>query len=158
LNIEPYVKYKHETRSTSDEIATIQSQIEQERRRNEVATRQIGAMDLVGLGKETKFVNAQIAERAFSWSELLDRLEFVLPNDVRIVSISPSFPDNGLIHLTIICEGKTNQAMIATLTRFQRDQHFSSPFPTTEDKQTTGDYRFGMQVDYRPAVARVVLK
>src|SRR5205085_978637 len=110
----------------------------------------------VGLSKETKFVNTQTAQRAFSWSELLDRLETILPNDVRIVSIAPSFADNGLVHVTIICEGKSGDAMITTLGRFQRDAHFANPFPTTEDKQAAGDYRFGLAVDYKPAVARVV--
>jgi len=156
-NLDTYVRYEHDTRTTRDEITSIQSQIQQERRRAEAATREIGTIDLLSLSKESKFVNTQLAQRAFSWSELLDRLEAVLPGNVRITSVSPQFADNGLVHLSLACEGKTPDTLLNTINRFQRDPHFSSPFPTTQDATPNG-YRFGLGVDYRPAVARVVAK
>ena len=112
-------------------------------------------MDLVSLSKESKFVNAQLAERAFSWSELLDRLESVIPPNVRITSIAPSFAENGLVHLSLQCEGKGADSMLVALTRLQRDPHFADPFPTGQDNTGTS-YRFGLNVDYKPSVARVV--
>ena len=112
-------------------------------------------IDLVSLSKETKFVNTQLAERAFSWSELLDRLEAVLPGSIRITSVSPAFADNGLVHLTLMCEGKSADSMLSTISRMQRDAHFSNPFPTMQDNYGTV-YRFGIGVDFKPTVARVV--
>ena len=69
-------------------------------------------------------MNAQLAERAFSWSELLDRLESVIPPNVRITSVAPSFAENGLVHLSLQCEGKGADSMLVALTRLQRDPHF----------------------------------
>jgi Tfp pilus assembly protein PilN len=143
-----------DTRNTRDEIAAIETQIRQEKSRTEAARREIGTIDLTTLSKQSKFVNAQLAERAFSWSELLDRLEAVLPNSVRITNIAPQFLENGLVHLTLACEGKTADSMLSTITRFQRDTHFADPFPTSQNETPAG-YQFGIGVDYKPTIARV---
>ncbi|HEX7420841.1 MAG TPA: hypothetical protein VF505_13205 [Thermoanaerobaculia bacterium] len=156
-NLDTYVRYVRDTRTTRNEIASIQTQIQQEHRRADNAAREIGTMDLISLSKETKFVNTQLAERAFSWSELLDRLEAVLPGDVRVNSVTPQFADNGLVHLSLALEGKSAQSLLNTINRFQRDPHFSNPFPTNQETTPNG-VRFGLGVDYRPTVARVVAK
>lgn len=154
-NIETFYRYVRETRTTRDEIARVQNQVEQERRRAEVAANQIRNMDLSTLGKQTQFVNTQLAERAFSWSELLDRLEVVLPGDVRIMSVAPSFSESGLVHLALDCEAKSANGMIVTITRFQQNPHFANPFPSNQVSTAAG-YRFGMTVDYKPSIPRAV--
>jgi type IV pilus assembly protein PilN len=156
-NLDTYVRYVHDTRTTRNEITSIQAQIQQEHRRAETATRDTSTIDLLSLSKEAKFVNTQLAQRAFSWSELLDQLEAVLPDNVRITSISPQFADNGLVHLSLACEGKSPDTLLTTINRFQRDPHFSNPFPTNQESTPSG-YRFGLGVDYRPTVMRVVAK
>ena len=156
-NLDTYVRYVHDTRTTRNEITSIQAQIQQEHRRAEAATRDTGTIDLISLSKEAKFVNTQLAQRAFSWSELLNQLEAVLPANVRITSISPQFADNGLVHLSLACEGKSPDTLLTTINRLQRDPHFSNPFPTNQESTPSG-YRFGLGVDYRPTVMRVVAR
>jgi hypothetical protein len=156
-NVDTYYRYVRETRTTRDEIASIENQIRQEHNRADAATRAISTIDLVALSKESKFVNAQLAERAFSWSEVLDRLESVLPANVRIIAVSPSFPENGLVHLALQCEGKGADSMLLALARLQRDVHFADPFPTGQDDTGHG-FHFGITVDYKPSIARVVSK
>jgi type IV pilus assembly protein PilN len=156
-NLDTYVRYVRDTRTTRNEITSIQAQIQQEHRRAEAATRDTSTIDLLSLSKEAKFVNTQLAQRAFSWSELLDQLEAVLPDNVRIDSISPQFADNGLVHLSLSCEGKSPDTLLTTINRLQRDPHFSNPFPTNQESTPSG-YRFGLGVDYRPTVMRVVAK
>jgi hypothetical protein len=154
-NFDTWYRYQRDTRTTRADIGKYEAQIEQERRQQEAASNQIKNIDLNALGKQSKFVNAQIAERAFSWSELLDRLEATIPPDVRITSVAPSFSEDGQVHLSLQAEAKNENGMIATINRFQRAQAFSNPFP--RDEQNTGtSYRFGMDVDYRPRIARVV--
>jgi Tfp pilus assembly protein PilN len=154
-NIDTYYRYRRETTTTRNEIARIQSQTEQERRRTEVAQQQVAQIDLTTLDRQAKFVNAQLAERAFSWSELLDRLEATLPRDVRVTSIAPSFSNDGMVHLTLQAEAKESDGMLETITRFHSSPHFAEPFPTAE--QNTGEvFRFGLNVDYKPSIPRVV--
>lgn len=154
-NIDTYYRYIRDTRKTREEIASIQMQIQQERQRAEAAGSEARTIDLISLSKQTRFINTQLAERAFSWSELLDRLEAVLPPNVRITSVSPQFGENGLVHLNLSCEGKSFDSMITSLSRFQMDPRFANPFPTAQEATANG-YHFGLGVDYRPTVARVV--
>jgi hypothetical protein len=154
-NIDTYYRYHRETRTTREEIARIERQAAEERRATDAAAQQIGSMDLETLGRRTRFINAQLAERAFSWSELLDRLERVIPNDVRIVSIAPSFDDAGLVVLRLNCESLAADGMLRTINRFHTNPAFANPFPGG-DQQSDGIYRFDLSVTYKPSVPRVV--
>ena len=153
-NIDTYYRYVRETETTRQEIARIEAQVAQEERRREVAMTQISTIAVDRLSEQTKFINARLAERAFSWSELLDRLEGVIPATVRVTSISPSFSDDGLVKLNINFESKVPDGMILTMDRFTASPHFSNPFPNVE--QNTDLLRFTLSVDYRPSIPRIV--
>ena len=158
-NIDTYYRYVRETRTTRDEIAVLEAKIEQERRQAEVAGNQMRGIDLARLSRQTRFVNAQLAERAFSWSELLDRLEGVVPANVRILSIAPTFLDNGMVNLRLTGEARQSDGMIDLLLRLQRSGHFANAFPQTETRGEPGSgFRFAMSVDYRPSIPRPVKK
>ena len=81
-NVETYYRYVSETQSTRAKIAQLDAEAEAEHRRAAAADAQLHNVDVVSLDTETRFINARLAERAFSWSELLDRLERVIPDDV----------------------------------------------------------------------------
>ena len=154
-NIETGYRYVRETRTTRDKIARIESQIDAENRRTEEANQRLRGVNVKQLSEQAQFVNARLAERAFSWSELLDRLERVLPDDVRIESIAPAFGKTGIVHLTMQGSAKTGDGMTRTIDRLNHDPHFDNPKPTAEDRTDNG-YKFGIGVDYRPSIPRVV--
>ena len=157
-NFDTWYRYQRDTKNTRADIAKYETQIEQEQKKAELANEQIKTIDLVSLGKQSKFVNAQLAERAFSWSELLDRLEATMPNDVRILSVAPSFGDDGNVHLNLNCEAKSTDGMTNTINRFNRSPHFASPFPNSEAISPSGGFSFTLGVDYKPSIPRVVSK
>ena len=152
-NIETGYRYVHETRATRDKINQIDRQIDVENRRTEEANQRLRAVNVKLLAEQAQFVNARLAERAFSWSELLDRLEHVLPDDVRIESVSPSFAKDGTVHLTLLGVAKGGFGMTNTLDRLNRDSRFAGAFPTSEERSPTG-WKFSIGVDYRPSIAR----
>jgi hypothetical protein len=154
-NIETAYRYARDTRTTRDKITQIDRQIDAENRQTDEANLRLRGVNIKVLSDQAQFVNARLAERAFSWSELLDRLERVLPDDVRIESINPSFAKNGIVHLSMSAVAKNSDGMTHTIDRLNRDPHFASPIPTSEDRTDTG-YKFGIGVDYRPSIARVV--
>ena len=154
-NIETGYRYVRETRTTRDKITTIENQIDTENRRADEASQRIRGVNVKQLSEQAQFVNARLAERAFSWSELLDRLERVLPDDVRIESVAPAFGKTGTVHLTMQGSAKTGDGMTRTIDRLNHDPHFANPFPTSEDRTETG-YKFGIGVDYRPSIPRAV--
>lgn len=155
LNIDTYLQYKSETKTTAGQIEAIERQIVDENARKEAANQRLRGIDVKLLAKQTQFANARLAERAFSWSELLDRLEHVVPNDVRIESISPSFSKEGLVHLNLLCVGKHGDSMTSTIDNLNRDPQFVGAFPATEQHGDVA-YTFGISVDYRPSIVRVI--
>jgi Tfp pilus assembly protein PilN len=157
-NVDTYYRYVSETQTTRSKIAQLDAETQSEHRRAATADAQLRNVDVVALDSETKFINARLAERAFSWSELLDRLERVLPADVRIRNITPTFQKTGLVHLELTCEAKKPDGMLQTLNGLVGDKNFADPFPHNEATVTADTYSFTIGVDYKPSVARVVEK
>lgn len=147
-NVETYYRYIHETRNTRAKIASVEAEAERERKNAAQVEQRLKSIDLAHLDAQTKFVNAKLAERAFSWSALLDQLETILTDDVRLVSISPSFADDGTISLALSFQSKSAEGMIATLNRMNEDPHFRNPFPSNETASPDGQYQFTLSSDY----------
>jgi Tfp pilus assembly protein PilN len=152
-NVDTYYRYKTETKTTRATIDKLESQAQQEKARAQAADNQLRSYDLTALGNETRFINARLAERAFSWSELLDRLEDILPKDVRIKNIAPSFQRNEFVHLEMSFDAKTPEGMLTTITNLQKNRQFANPFPHNESQTDTG-FMFTVGVDFKPTVAR----
>ncbi len=153
-NVDTYLRYVHETKNTRAEIAKIEADAERERGLAAGANQRLGAIDRATLNAQSHFINTQLAERAFSWSELLDRLEAVLPTDVRLSSVSPTFQPDGRVSLTLQLESKSPNGMIRTLERLIADPNFSDPFPSGEQATAEG-FRFAISGEYKPSNARM---
>jgi len=151
-NVDTYYRYIHETRNTRAKIASVEAEAQRERENASKVERSLKSIDLAHLDAQTQFVNAKLNERAFSWSALLDQLETILSDDVRLLSISPSFSDEGLITLGLSFQSKSAEGMIATLNRMNEDPHFRNPFPSTES-QTDGQFQFTLTSEYLPQQA-----
>ena len=154
-NFDAWYRYRNETQETRTKIASLEQQAADERARTNTLNQRIRTVDVKLLAKQTQFANTQLAQRAFSWSELLDQLERILPDYVRIESISPSFGDNGLVTLSLQCVARDANGLVNTLTRFNSNPRFTSAFPRNEDHTPEG-FRFTITVDYRPTVARPI--
>lgn len=148
-NIDTYYRYVHETRNTRAKTADIERQTDHERQRGDMVERRLRTLDLKLLDDQTRFVNAKLRERAFSWSVLLDKLETILPRDVRILNIAPSVGADGAVGLAISFEAKESDGLIRILNNMHADPQFANPFPASE--QFTGTvYTFGINVQFYP--------
>lgn len=150
-NIDTYYKYIHETRATRAKIADLEEQTRRERDREQTAKQRLQGLDLARLDRQTKFINAKLAERAFSWSQLLDELESILADDVRLISVSPKVGPDGVVVLDLEFQSKSSDGMIATINRMNADPQFMDAFPSTESQLDGGLYSFGIATQYRPA-------
>jgi Tfp pilus assembly protein PilN len=155
-NVDTLLKYRSETKTTRGDIALLEQQTADEQQKADALTQRLRGVDLKLLSTQTEFANAQLAERAFSWSELLDRLERVLPEDVRLQSVNPTFDKDGLVHLAMICVAKSGNGLSATINHFNADPHFANAFPTSEVIDPTGERRISLGVDYRPTISRSI--
>jgi hypothetical protein len=147
-NVDTYYRYVHETKATRAKIAQRETQAAQERDREAVSKRRLGQLDLVQLDDQTRFINAQLAERAFSWSVLLDELETIMGDDVRLLSISPTFDEDGSVKLALSFETKSANGLIETMNRMHAHPKFQNPFPSNETMLEGTGYSFVLTVDY----------
>jgi type IV pilus assembly protein PilN len=148
-NVDTYLRYIRETKSTRAKIADIEAQGQRERQLADAAQNRIRNLDLARLDRQTNFINAKLAERAFSWSALLDELESVLANDVRLITISPTFGADGVVKLDMSFQSKSSDGMLTTIKRMQNDPQFKDPFPSVEN-QIEGGYAFRLTAGYIP--------
>ena len=149
-NIETYYRYVHETKSTRAEIARVEEQTRVEKQKQESARSRLQSLDLSRLDDQTRFINAKLAERAFSWSRLLDELESILADDVRLLSITPTFDElGGGVLLDLNFQAKSADGMITTINRMNLDPQFSDAFPSSETQDENG-YQFVLRAKYQP--------
>lgn len=142
-------RYFVNTKTTRTEIDRLQRQTTTERRRTESLQSEVKNVDRKKLNNQSEFINAQIAERAFSWSGLLDHLEGVVPRDVRLLSLNPSISKEGTrLHMT--CVAKSSNGMVEMLRRTQSNPHFIGPFPQSETMLENGLHQFSIETTYRP--------
>ena len=155
-NVDTYYRYTQETRTTRARIAELERRTADEQRSADQLSRRLATVNVKTLNAEAKYVNTQIAQRAFSWSELLDQLETVIPRSVRVNSLAPSFDKSGTVHLVLACSSKSPEGLIDTINSLNRAARFSKPFPTTTTTDDKGETRFAIGVDYLPTLPRRV--
>ncbi len=155
-NVDTLLRYRTETKTTRADISQLEQQTAEEQHKADTLTQRLRGFDLKLLLSQTEFANTQLAERAFSWSELLDRLERVLPDDVRLQSVSPTFDKDGLVHLAMMCVAKSGTGLSTTINHFNGDSHFANAFPASEVVEPGGERRITLSVDYRPTITRSI--
>ncbi|MEO8381731.1 MAG: hypothetical protein ABI779_18865 [Acidobacteriota bacterium] len=148
-NVDTYYRYVRETKSTRAKIAQLEEQTRKEQELDTRARQRLKGLDLKRLDEQTKFINAKLNERAFSWSGLLDSLESLLADDVRLLSVSPTFDKTGRIDLSLDFRSKSGDGMITTINRMNADPHFEGAFPHNETQIDEG-YAFTISVRYLP--------
>ena len=155
-NVDTYLRYRVKTQSTRAQVADLDAQTDKERRRAETVKQQLSRVDVGSLAKQTSFINAQLAQRAFSWSELLDKLEQVLADNVRLNSVAPAFRPDGTVSLNLSIDAKSADSLVEMLKRFNQDPQFANPFPTNETVDQGGIYHITLSVEYKPASGKAV--
>lgn len=153
-NVQTAYRYFVNTEETRAEIDALNTATQIQRRETEKITAVLRQVDTRSLGAEARYINARIAERTFSWSELLDRLERVFPTDVRLVSLNPVIDEKARTHLEMTCASKTQAGLVNLLNRLIADPNFAGAIPRGEQEQA-GEYGFTLSVDYVPADAGV---
>ena len=152
-NLQTAYRYLVETRETRTEIAAIEQKVAGERERARELETTIAKVDIRTIGGQTEFINTQIEERAFSWSQLIDSLEDVVPEDVRLLNLNPTFDKEGVVQLNLSCAARDPDGMLDLLEQLLHDPRFGKAFPQSHRADGDGRYSFNVTVQYFPAVA-----
>jgi Tfp pilus assembly protein PilN len=149
-NVQTAYEYFANTETTRERIAVLEAELNREQQALAASERELAAVDVRRLNTQIAFINDQIAERAFSWSRMLDHLEAVLPRDVRVTRLSPAVDKDGNFTLRLVCAARNERGLITLLDRMTADPHFSRAFPQVEGAMEGGLQQFTLQVDYHP--------
>jgi type IV pilus assembly protein PilN len=151
-NVATGYRYFVETKETRARIAELETETRAEQKRANDIDAVLKAVDMKSLNAQTRFINDQILARSFSWSNLLDQLEVVVPSDVRLISLSPAVQKDGSVLLSLACAAKSQDGLIRLLNRFFADPHFRRAFPSGEQTDPAGGTTFNVSVEYLPEI------
>lgn len=122
------------------------------------------AADLEAENERAEFLNQCIAERAFSWNLLLDRLVAAMPTGVQLHQLSPSVAPRGRgrsrvaasaiepekVGLKISGQAEDDEALLELVDRLFGDPHFRAPDLASESTRDDGLVQFNLAVQYLP--------
>ncbi|MFB3853647.1 MAG: hypothetical protein ACE148_07465 [Vicinamibacterales bacterium] len=98
--------------------------------------------------------NAIIESRTFSWSELFDRFEATLPEDVRIVSVSPRVDREGRMTMSIIVVGRRSEDIDRFVEQLETTGAFRNILSSQESVNEEGLLETVLEGQYMASPAR----
>lgn len=108
--------------------------------------------------EQKRFWNAQIARRKFSWTQLLNDLQRIMPSRASLVSVQPELtPDHRLtLKLTIEADNRSNARELVQ--RMEASERFRAPKileerAPKEAKTGTPSVKFDIGAEYIPTTA-----
>jgi len=97
------------------------------------------------------YLNPLIAQRTFSWTRFLNRLENLVPHQVQIVAITPRIAESEIV-VEIFCNARSGADYIEFVSRLEADSDFYQVNLMTEDVSKSPNFvgkHYGLQVKYR---------
>jgi Tfp pilus assembly protein PilN len=152
-----------------EELARIEAAMEREREAVAGLSRELAGIPLDNQNQRVRFLNQRIAERAFSWSLLFDRLAEILPADVRLLSLAPQvgFGQDGRrrsaaaaadgapgerVLLQVQAVARRQEAILELLDAMFASDAFERPNLARESREGA-ETRFTLSVVYLPGAA-----
>lgn len=105
---------------------------------------------------QSRFLNDLIARKAFSWTQVFEELERVMPDRVRVLAIHPEIKDDRLLVVMSVA-GETRADGQELLRRMETSPSFRQPQLRSEDVSQTGEgnmVRFEVAATYVPRPAQ----
>ncbi len=99
---------------------------------------------------EARQANELIDRRTFSWTELFNRFETTLPDDVRITSVRPQMDKQRGIVLNVAAVARSNEDMETFMERLRQTGAFPSVQPIEEHFDEEGMLETAIEALYRP--------
>lgn len=167
-NVSLFWGYLGSSADKRQQIARGEREIARQQRTAAELQSRLESIDLVRQNEQVDFLNEKIEERTFSWSLLLDRLAEVLPNDLRLVRLTPrtenqpegesrrsraarrSPQQEGQIPLFITGESRNDEELLRFVDNLFAHPAFADPDLRREERLENNLVRFELSVQYIP--------
>jgi Tfp pilus assembly protein PilN len=123
-----------------------------ELRAQAVRTRQaVNAKELETISGAAREANTLIGQRLFSWTDLLNRLENTLPDNVRITALRPSVARDGTVKVTMTVNAQGVDDIEQFMANLEETTAFSDVYPLDDEPAEDGGVRASLEGIYAPA-------
>jgi len=123
-----------------------------ELRAQAVRTRQaVNAKELETISGAAREANTLIGQRLFSWTDLLNRLENTLPDNVRIMALRPSVAQSGTVKVTMTVNAQSVDDIEQFMANLEQTTAFSEVYPLDDEPAEDGGVRASLEGIYAPA-------
>ena len=167
-NVAVYYSYFAGSGDRRAELARLEEQVALQQRRAAQAETDLAGIDLEQQNEQVEFLNRKIAERAFSWSLLFDRIAEVLPTQVRLTSLRPHgvvsgnearrrvarrvVVEEGRVALELEGEAQSGEALLRFVDNLFAHPAFEDPDLAQEAVDDGERIEFTLRAQYLPEV------
>ncbi|HEY3205168.1 MAG TPA: hypothetical protein VGL03_16075 [Thermoanaerobaculia bacterium] len=153
-NVRLFADYRREVADTRAEIAALEARQKRADDSAKTARKALSSYRLSALAEESLGVARIVAERRFSWTRLLARLERTLPSDVGLSSLQPRFEaGGGETGLDLSLIARKREAVVQTVAALSKDPAFAHVSLKSEAVPEAGanePLRFEIESRYQP--------
>lgn len=126
--------YRRQVADTRADIAALETRVHDAEEKAQAARTALGSYRLTALAEESRGLAKIVAERRFSWTGLLARLERTLPAEVGLVSLQPQFDQAGGVILDMRLVARTREGIVHTIEALSKNAAFTRVEVRTESQ------------------------
>jgi hypothetical protein len=142
-----------EQRDLSGRVAAAEADAQQLRVRAAQIRQSLNPQDLRAVSSSTREANTIIERRLFSWTELFNRLETTLPDDVRITSVRPRVGGEAHVEIAMTVIGRRVEDLHEFIENLEATGVFANLLSTNERANEDGSIQATIRTEYRPSRA-----
>jgi hypothetical protein len=127
-NLRLFSEFRRQVADTRADVETLQERQRRADQKTQAARTALSSYKVSALAEESRGLSRILAERRFSWTTLLSRLERTLPPDVGLAQLTPSFEQQGQpgqVTLGMQLSARTREAVVKTVAALSRDPAFT---------------------------------
>jgi len=122
-NVRQWIDFHRQIEGTARQIESLEARRDRAVRDAAASRAALDNFRVSSLATQSKGLLKLVAERRFSWTALLARLERTLPSDVRVTRLAPHFEESG-VQLDCALVGKSHDSVVETIAALAKDPAF----------------------------------
>jgi Tfp pilus assembly protein PilN len=152
-NLRLFTEYRRQVADTRTEIAVLEDRQLRADRKMAAAKSAVSEYKLSSLAEESRGLAKIVAERRFSWTTLLTRLERTLPSEVGLAHLQPRFENESEVWLDMQFYAKSREAVVKTIAALAKDPALEGVELKSETATEPGSpepFQFSLGARYEP--------
>jgi Tfp pilus assembly protein PilN len=150
FNISRVLRYSRSDTQLAGEAARDEARAAELRQQAYLLRATVDTKQIDFASNEARQANELIDRRTFSWTELFNRFETTLPDEVRITAVQPQMDKQRGIVLQIAAVARSNDEMETFMERLRETGVFPSVQPIEEHFDETGLLETAIEAVYAP--------